>query len=145
MTEIFVKQVEGLTFVGRGNTRHWIPMDGPETFGGSDAANRPMELFLMSLAGCSGADVASLLKKMRVDYDGFEIFVKGERAEEHPRVFTRINLMYKLIGGKLSGQKELIEKAIRLSQDKYCSVSAMIRAAGIPINHSYELVEKAPI
>ena len=142
MSQIILKNVDGITFVGRGKSKHWVVMDGPKNFDGSDAATRPMELFLISLAGCTGADVASLLNKMRVNYSKFEIYVDGERAEEHPKVYTKINLIYKFWGKNLEKNKEKIEKSINLSQDKYCSVSAMIKAAKIPINYRYELVEK---
>ena len=141
MSNIVVKNVEGLTFLGRAKSKHWVAMDGPETFGGSEAASRPMELFLISLAGCTGADVASLLKKMRVKYDKFEIHVDSERAEEHPKIYTKISLKYILWGKDLEAEKEKIEKSIDLSQNKYCSVSAMIRAANIPLEYSYELLE----
>jgi len=141
MSDIVVKNVEGLTFLGRAKSKHWVAMDGPETFGGSEAASRPMELFLISLAGCTGADVASLLKKMRVKYDKFEIHVDSERAEEHPKVYTKIYLKYLLWGQDLEAEKEKIEKSIDLSQNKYCSISAMIRSANIPVEYSYELLE----
>jgi putative redox protein len=141
MSDIVVKNVEGLTFLGRAKSKHWVAMDGPETFGGSEAASRPMELFLISLAGCTGADVASLLKKMRVKYDKFEIHVDSERADEHPKVYTKIYLKYILWGQDLEPEKEKIEKSIDLSQNKYCSISAMIRNANIPVDYSYELLE----
>jgi len=141
MSDIVVKNVEGLTFLGRAKSKHWVAMDGPETFGGSEAASRPMELFLISLAGCTGADVASLLKKMRVKYDKFEIHVDSERADEHPKVYTKIYLKYLVWGQDLESEKEKIEKSIDLSQNKYCSISAMIRNANIPVEYSYELLE----
>ena len=141
MSDIVVKNVEGLTFLGRAKSKHWVAMDGPETFGGSEAGTRPMELFLISLAGCTGADVASLLKKMRVKYDKFEILVDSERSEEHPKVYTKIFLKYILWGKDLEAEKEKIEKSIDLSQNKYCSISAMIRTANIPLDYSYELLE----
>ncbi len=142
MSQIIVKNVDGITFVGRGESKHWVGMDGPETFGGSDAATRPMELFLISLAGCTGADVASLLKKMRVNYQKMEIHIDSERAAEHPKVYTKIDLVYKISGQNLEAEKDKIEKSIDLSQNKYCSISAMIRAANIPLNYTYELINK---
>jgi putative redox protein len=142
MSQIIVKNVDGITFVGRGESKHWVVMDGPETFGGSDAATRPMELFLISLAGCTGADVASLLKKMRVNYQKMEIHIDSERAVEHPKVYTKIDLVYKISGQNLEAEKDKIEKSIDLSQNKYCSISAMIRAANIPLNYTYELINK---
>ena len=141
MSQIVLKNVDGITFIGHGKTKHWVAMDGAQTFGGSEAGTSPMELFLLSLGGCSGMDVASLLKKMRVNYDKFEIYIDSERAEEHPKVYTRIDVTYKFWGKDLESSKAKIEKAINSSQDKYCSVSAMIKAANIPLNHSYEMIE----
>ena len=141
MSQVIVRHVEGVTLIGRAKTNHWVAMDGPETFGGADAATRPMELFLISLAGCTGADVASLLDKMRVKVEKFEIHVDSERAPEHPKVYTKIDLTYKFWGKDLEGAKDKIEKAINLSQDKYCSVTAMLRQADIPVNHTYQLLK----
>jgi putative redox protein len=141
MSDIVIKNVEGLTFIGRGKTKHWVTIDGPENFGGSEAASRPMELFLISLGSCTGADVASLLKKMRVNVDKFEIHIDSKRAEEHPRVYTSIDMLYKLWGNDLESKKDKIEKAINSSQGKYCSVSAMVKAANIPLKYRYELLE----
>jgi len=78
---------------------------------------------------------------MRVKYDKFEIYVDAERAPEHPKVYTKIDLKYKFWGRDLTSVKDKIEKAISLSQEKYCSVSAMIRAANIPLTYNYEIVE----
>lgn len=141
MSQVVVKNVEGITFVGHGKSKHWVAMDGSQTFGGSEAAASPMELFLISLGGCTGMDVASLLKKMRVKIDKFEILVDSERSEDHPKVYTRIDVKYRFWGYDLANEKAKIEKAISSSQEQYCSVSAMIRAAGIPLNHSYELLQ----
>lgn len=141
MSQVVIKNVDGITFVGHGKSKHWVAMDGSQAFGGSEAATSPMELFLISLGGCTGMDVASLLKKMRVKVDKFEIYINTERAAEHPKVYTKIDLIYKLWGSDLEADKAKIEKAINSSQDKYCSISAMIHAANIPLNHSYELLQ----
>lgn len=141
MSQVVIKNVDGITFVGHGKSKHWVAMDGSQAFGGSEAATSPMELFLISLGGCTGMDVASLLKKMRVKVDKFEIYINTERAAEHPKVYTKIDLIYKFWGSDLEADKAKIEKAINSSQDKYCSISAMIHAANIPLNHSYELLQ----
>ncbi len=141
MSQVIARHVEGVTFIGRAKSNHWVAMDGPEHFGGAEAGTRPMELFLISLAGCTGADVASILNKMRVKIDKFEVHVDSERASEHPKVYTKIDITYKFWGKNLEAVKDKIEKAINLSQDVYCSVSEMIRRAGIPVNHTYELIE----
>lgn len=85
----------------------------------------PMEALLVSLAGCTGVDVVSILKKMRAPLEGLEIKIAGERREEHPRVFTHVALEYVFTGADLA--PEQVRRAVTLSQERYCSVSAMIR------------------
>ena len=128
--------IKGVTFIGKGQSNHWIAMDGPEEFQGSNAATRPKELILVGLAGCSGSDISSILSKMKENVTRFEIDVDAETAEEHPKVYTKIHLKYHFWGTDLS--KEKIEKAINLSQDKYCSVSAMLKPK-VEISHSIEI------
>lgn len=135
-----IVQVKGITFVGKTDSGHWVPMDGPVDFQGSDAAIRPKELMLISLGGCTGADVASILSKMRENISRFEVDVDAESATEHPKVFTKIHITYRFWG---EGLKEAnIEKAINLSQERYCSVSAMLKKA-LDITHSFELNPKS--
>lgn len=135
----FVKQVRGITFVGKTDSNHWITMDGPEDFGGSNAGIRPKELILISLAGCTGSDVASILQKKKVKLDGFEMNITAEQQDEHPQVFTKINLEYVFYGKNLPVKE--IERAIELSQTKYCSVTAMLQKA-MPVEHTYRIVEE---
>ena len=87
----------------------------------------PMEAVLGALAGCSGMDAVAILKKMKKDITSFRIEVDGERAEEHPRAFTEIRLTYHLDGPEIDAASAL--RAVQLSQDKYCSVAAMLRPA----------------
>lgn len=134
----FVKQVRGITFVGKTDSNHWITMDGPESFGGSDAGIRPKELLMLSLGGCTGSDVASILGKKKIELDGFEMNISADVAEEHPQVFTKMHLEYVFYGKNLP-EKD-IERAIELSLTKYCSVTAMLQKA-MPIEHSYKIVE----
>lgn len=124
MAEVTVKQVQGATFAVKGKTNHWTVIDGPEQFGGSDAASKPMELVLFGLGGCTAMDVVSLLKKMRIDVDDFKIDIDHERAEDHPKVYTKIDMTYHFYGKSLPVAK--LEKAVSLSKDRYCSVSAML-------------------
>jgi len=131
-----VVQVRGITFIGKAASGHWIPMDGPADFAGSDAATRPKELILISLGGCTGADVASILSKMKEDITRFIINIDAETANEHPKVFTTIHITYTFWGKEL--KESNIEKAIFLSQDRYCSVTAMLKKA-VEITHSYEI------
>jgi putative redox protein len=133
-----VKQVKGITFVGKTDSNHWITMDGPESFGGSDAGIRPKELLMLSLGGCTGSDVTSILEKKKIKLDGFEINITADSADEHPQVFTRMHLEYVFYGKNLPIKD--IERAIELSLTKYCSVTAMLQKA-MPIEHSYKIVE----
>jgi len=96
-----VIQVKGISFVGKAESNHWVSMDGPADFKGYNAGSRPKELILIGLGGCTGADVASILGKMREPVIRFEIEIDAESAKEHPKVFTKINLVYKFWGGKL--------------------------------------------
>ncbi len=84
----------------------------------------PMEVVLMGLAGCSGMDVVSILKKRRVEFDEFNISVQGKRGEQHPKVFTEINLIFNFSGTDL--KQQILEDTVRLSIDKYCSVAGML-------------------
>jgi putative redox protein len=131
-----VTQVKGITFIGKGASDHWVSMDGPEEFGGSNSAARPKELLLIGLGGCTGSDVASILNKMKENFSRFEIDIDAETATEHPKVYTNVHLKYKFWGEDL--KQENIEKAIKLSQEKYCSVTAMLQKA-IDITYSFEL------
>ncbi|RME05972.1 MAG: OsmC family peroxiredoxin [Anaerolineae bacterium] len=92
--------------------------------GSGEAGLSPMELLLASVAGCSGVDVASILRKKRQPLDGFDVHVRGERAPDHPRVYTHIEVFYELRGEGLD--PKAVEQALTLSKTKYCSVSAML-------------------
>jgi len=137
--KVEVKQVDGLTMAGRGESGHWIIMDGPKEFGGSEAASKPMELFLLSLAGCTGMDVISLLNKMRVDFQDIRIRAETERSKEHPKVFTSIKLEYLIYGNDIDKRK--VEKAINKSQNLYCSASIMLKKI-VPINYTYTIIPR---
>jgi len=102
-----------------------IVMDSAPRYGGSGAGPTPMEAVLLALAGCTGMDVVSILRKKRAPLEELTIEVSAERATEHPKVFTKIHLRY-LVRGAGLGEDD-VRKAITLSQDKYCSVSAMLR------------------
>lgn len=133
-----VKQLQGVTFVGKADSNHWITMDGPENFGGSNAGIRPKELLLLSLGGCTGSDVQSILSKKKVKLDSFEMNITAEMAETHPQVYTKIHLEYVFYGKNI--QHKDVERAIELSLNTYCSVTAMLQKA-MPIEHSYRIVD----
>ncbi len=136
----YVKQLKGITLIGKTDSNIWITMDGPEEFGGSNAGIRPKELVLLALAGCTGSDVVSILQKKRAKLEDFEIFINAETREEHPQVFTKIHIDYVFYGSEL--KKEDIERAIELSSTKYCSVQAMLKPS-VEITHSYRIESKA--
>ena len=136
--KVEIKQVEGLTFIGKGDTNHWIVIDGPKEYFGSEAASRPMELLLIALGSCTASDVAAILNKKRVKLDGFKVVVEGERAEDHPKVFTKIHIDFIFYGKNL--EKKHLERAIELSQRKYCPISAMLEKA-VEITYSYKIEE----
>lgn len=112
--------------MGRGhNMNTWVPLDNTEDLDGSAAGSKPMELVIIALGGCTGMDVVSILKKMQVEYSEFTLDIDAENSQEHPKVFTKIHIVYKFTTSEEN--KEKIEKAIRLSSERYCPVSAMLR------------------
>jgi putative redox protein len=131
-----VRQVDGLTFAGKADSNHWVVMDGPEAVGGSNAGARPKELLLMALGGCTGSDVAAILKKKRVPLERFEIRLSASTQEEHPQVFTSIHMEYVFFGENIPVPD--VERAIELSTTKFCAVSAMLKAS-VELTHSYKI------
>lgn len=115
---------------------HRIIMDAEESVGGHDGGTRPKPLILAALAGCSGMDVVSILKKMREPLSWFNMRVDGEVAAEHPKLYTSIELVYEF--KKSDGlDPEKVEKAVGLSQEKYCGVSALLKKA-VPLSFRIE-------
>jgi putative redox protein len=126
--------------VGQAGSGHAIVLDTAKDDGGSDTGMRPLELLLVGQAGCTGLDVVFVLQKMRKDVTGVEVAVEGLRREEHPRVFTRIDVVYRVKGRGISEAD--VKKAIRLSETQYCSASAII-AKSAEIHSRYELTDEA--
>ncbi|EJY55262.1 OsmC family protein [Alicyclobacillus hesperidum URH17-3-68] len=116
-------------FQADGPSGNTIYMDARKEEGGTGQGNRPMELLLMGLVGCTGIDIAMILERMRVPLEGLEIEAVGERREEYPQAFTRIHLTYRMTG-EVPAAKAW--RAIRLSEEKYCSAIASVRAEVIP-------------
>ncbi|QQS52715.1 MAG: OsmC family protein [Bacteroidota bacterium] len=104
---------------------HTIQVDAKKESGGDEKGPRPKPLMLLALAGCTGMDVVSILEKMKVKLDSFDVDVSAEMTEDHPKVYTHMHIVYKFGGNDLPLDK--LEKAINLSQEKYCGVSAMYR------------------
>lgn len=130
----YVKPIEGLALMGTTDSGHQVPIDTKKALGGMESAATPMELVLQALLGCTAMDVISILKKMKVDYDLFEVQETNERSNEHPKVYTRIHLIFRFVGEGLDHEK--LRKAVHLSKDRYCSVSAMLKQT---VDISYEI------
>ena len=114
---------EKIAFLGKSESGHTVRMDSAVEKGGDNSGPSPMELMLISLGGCTGMDVVAFLKKRRVEPAGLEIEIEAERAKEHPQVYTKATILYKIKG---EGIKESdVKWAVELSQNKYCSVTAM--------------------
>jgi putative redox protein len=133
-----VKQIEGCSFIGKAESNHWVPIDSKKEFLGSDAATHPMELVLFALGSCSGCDVVSILEKKKVRLTGFEVHIDAERSETHPKVFTKIHLEFMFFGHDLNPVH--LKRAIDLSQEKYCPVSAMLKPS-VPLTTSFRIVD----
>jgi len=119
MTEAKAVWIDNHRFVAESSSGHAIVVDGDHK-----TANSPMELVLVGLCGCTGYDVASILRKKREPFTSLEVRAEAERAPEPPQVYTAIKLLYR-VGGKVS--RKAVEDAVRLSEEKYCSVSAMLQ------------------
>lgn len=132
--QVTVQRAKGATFIAKGDSNHWVVLDSDEKFGGSDAASRPMEMLLIALGSCTAMDVESLINKMRTPASDLRVEIHAERKAEHPKVFTKIHLTFIFSGDNLN--KANIAKAVRLSQEKYCSVTVMLSQA---VDISYEI------
>ena len=133
-----VKWVQEAEFVGESGSGHSIVMDGPPEFGGKNRGVRPMEMILLGLGGCTAFDVVHILKKARQPVADCVVELHADRAMQDPKVFTRIHIHYIITG---SGLKEnQVERAVRLSTEKYCSASIMLSKAA-EISHDFEVID----
>ena len=124
-------------FIGESTTGHKVLMDGPSEGGGHDLGPRPMEMLLLGTGSCSCYDVLSILKKSRQDVTAARVELSGERAETAPRVFKKINLHFVVTGNDVS--EKHVERAVKLSAEKYCSVALMLEGT-VEITHSFEVL-----
>ena len=129
--EARVNWKEGLAFDGLGGSSGLtMPLDTSVESGGSNSGFRPMELLLVGLAGCTGMDVISILQKKKQDVTDFEVRVHGDRAEDHPKIFTHILIDFIVTGNNVD--RAAVDRAVELSSTKYCSAQAMLgKAANI--------------
>ncbi len=129
---------EGMLFVSKTGSGHVVAMDGAPDGGGNNLAPRPMEMILSGTGACSAYDVVLILKRGRQDVRRCTVEINSERAEAEPKVFTKINMHFVVSGKNLTEQ--VVERAVNLSHDKYCSAIAMLNKTA-EITHSFEIVE----
>jgi putative redox protein len=129
---------DGMTFLAETGSNHVVAMDGAPDGGGRNLAPRPMEMVLLGTGGCTAYDVVVILKKSGQDITGCDVKLSSERAAADPKVFTRIHMHFVLRGRGL--KRNLVEQAIRLSHEKYCSASIMLGKTA-EITKDFEIVE----
>ena len=129
----------GMQFEGTADSGHKLILDASPEVGGADSGFRPMELMAISLAGCTAMDVISILRKKRQEVTGFEVKVNAPRAADHPHVFTEMQVTYVLRGRGIDAAA--VERAMQLSEEKYCPAQAMLRQAA-PIKLACEIIEE---
>jgi putative redox protein len=135
-----VKWVEGATFLGESGSGHAVVMDGPPEHGGRNLGVRPMEMLLLGMGGCTAFDVLHILKKARQPVTDCVVELDAERAEEEPKVFTKIHVHFVITGHGLKEAR--VKRAVELSAEKYCSASIMLGATAT-ITHDYEIIEES--
>jgi putative redox protein len=138
--QVRLKWVGGAAFVGETAQGHKVVIDGPPEGGGRELGPRPMEMLLLGLGACTSYDVVSILRKARQEVLDCRVELKAVRADEPPKVFTTIHVHFIVIGSGL--QEKQVERAIRLSAEKYCSASIMLGKTA-EITHSWEVQEAA--
>ena len=139
MERIEIRWAGGMLFHGKSPSGHDVLIDASPKVGGKDLAPRPMELFAFGIAGCTAMDVVAILRKMKLldRVKDFRVVIEYERKEDHPRVYKWVKVRY-LVKGDLP--KEKVEKAASLSQEKYCSASAMVKEAVEDFSYEVEVV-----
>jgi len=130
-----VTLIDKLQFSAVADSNHTIIIDAGKDMS-YDQGSRPKELVLMGLIGCTGMDVVSLLRKMRVPFKDVTVSGEAETTTEHPKIFSKIHIVYSIIGDNLDKSK--VEKAIKLSQERYCGVTAMLKKSS-EVTHSYHI------
>jgi len=134
-----VKWVEQVSFLGETESSHAVLMDGSPVAGGRNLGPRPMEMLLLGAGGCTSFDVVSILKKSRQAISDCYVELEAERAETEPKVFTKIHMHFVVKGRDI--KPEAVEKAIKLSAEKYCSASIMLGATAT-ITHDFEVIQE---
>ncbi len=136
--EATVKWVDGRMFLGESGSGHTVVMDGPPDHGGRNMGIRPMEMLLLGVGGCSSFDVMDILEKGRHQITDCKTEVTAERVDTIPSVFSKIHLHF-IVSGKTL-KPAVVERAVKLSAEKYCSASIML-SQSVEITHSFEVIE----
>lgn len=136
--KVSVELQQNVHFKGTSGTGHDVLMDGPEEFGGENLGARPMETLLIGMGGCASFDVVHILRKRRLTVNNCVAEIEAERADEEPKVFTKIHLHFKVSGEKLT--EKAVGLAVELSAEKYCSASIMLGKTA-EITHTFEIIE----
>ncbi|HYM35938.1 MAG TPA: OsmC family protein [Steroidobacteraceae bacterium] len=134
-----VKWVQDVMFVGESGSGHAVVMDGSPESGGRNLGIRPMEMLLIGLGSCTAFDVVTILRRGREQVTDCVIELNGQRAETEPKVFTAVELVYKVTGKNLDRSK--VERAVNLSAEKYCSASKMFSMTA-KLTHRIEVIEQ---
>ncbi|MFA6178472.1 MAG: OsmC family protein [Candidatus Methylopumilus sp.] len=135
-----IKWVENVCFMGESETGHAVVLDGAPDAGGRNLGMRPMEMLLIGMGACTSFDVVTILKKARQPITDCVAEIEAERADEVPKVFTRIHVHFVVTGKGLNPTQ--VERAVKLSAEKYCSASIMLGKAA-EISHDFEIAEPA--
>jgi len=135
-----IKWVENVCFMGESETGHAVVLDGAPDAGGRNLGMRPMEMLLIGMGACTSFDVVTILKKARQPITDCVAEIDAERANEVPKVFTKIHVHFVVTGKGLNPTQ--VERAVKLSAEKYCSASIMLGKAA-EISHDFEIVESA--
>jgi putative redox protein len=136
-----VQWKDNMTFVGMPDSGFAVQMDADASFGGTNQGVRPMEMVALGLAGCTGMDVISILRKKRQQVTGFEVRINAPRSPEPPKVFLRAEITYVLTGRNI--EEAAVLRSIELSMTKYCPVQVMLSQA-FPMELHYEIFEEEP-
>ena len=131
-----INLIDGVAFNATSGSGHSVMMDGAPEAGGKNLGARPMEMLLMGLGGCSAYDIVTILRKSRQNVTDLTLKIDAKRAETDPKVFTSIHLLFEVTGSDL--KDNIIERAIKLSAEKYCSASIML-GKSVDITHAYKV------
>ena len=134
-----VKWSEQVTFIGETGSGHAVVMDGSPESGGRNLGPRPMEMLLLGAGGCTSFDVIAILKKSRQSVSDCYVEIEAERADSDPKVFTKIHMHFVVTGKDI--KTEVVERAIKLSAEKYCSASIMLGKTAA-ITHDFEVIQE---